>query len=457
MDATVVVVGAGLSGLTAARELHRRGVDVVVLEAADRVGGRSMTETSVLGSRLDVGGQWIGHDHHRLMALGAELGATAYPMHTRKLPALIEGSRRLSLVSPTVLVAVSALAVVGVLARIPTPKRWNDSTIDAWLRRVPGRRARRLLEVIALISWTADLDRLSVRGMADMIRHQHGLVNILSTSGGAQDSLFVEGAGTLSERIAEELGPRVRTSSRVTSIVRENDGVTVKTTSGDVRAAKVIVSVPPPMAARISHEPTLPQWRTELEQNMHMGSVYKAIAVYERPFWREDVGGEFIVLDGPGSAVFDTTSPDGPGHLCVLMSGPSARALDELDVAARRDAVLRPLVSQVGPEVLEPAGWHEKAWHLDENVGGGYLALPNLGTDAGFVPLPYTPVGDLHWAGTETARDHPGYLDGAIEAGRRAATEVFEALSRVAPGDGVPGLGDVVEPGESAGDVSGKR
>src|SRR5215471_2871288 len=121
-DTTVVVVGAGLSGLTAARELHRAGVDVVVLEAADRVGGRSLSETSALGSRLDLGGQWIGHGHHRLTALAAELGLTAYPMHTGRLPLLVDGPRRLSPASPSVLTALLALGAVAALTRVPTPK-----------------------------------------------------------------------------------------------------------------------------------------------------------------------------------------------------------------------------------------------------------------------------------------------------------------------------------------------
>ena len=158
-------------------------------------------------------------------------------------------------------------------------------------------------------------------------------------------------------------------------------------------------------------------------------SAYKAVAVYERPFWRERNGGEFIVLDVPDSAVFDTTAPDGHGRLCVLISGPEARALrrprrrehhcglDGLDAADRRKAVLGPLIPHVGPEVLEPASWHAKSWHLDEFAGGGYIALPNPGTTDGLVPMSSVPIGDIHWAGSETASDHPGYLDGAIGAG----------------------------------------
>lgn len=428
-DATVVVVGAGLSGLVAARELHRHGIDVVALEAADRIGGRVMTETSALGSRLDLGGQWIGHDHHRVTALASDLGATPFRMHTSAMPAVIDGPRRLPAASPSIFATVPILVGVEVLTRLGIHRRWNQTTIEAWLRRVPGRRTRRFLDVAAAVSWTADLDRFSVRAMGEMIRHQGGLRTMLSTRGGAQDSLVVEGMGTLVDALAAELGPRVRTEQQVTSIVRNARGITLQTAAGAVRAAKVIVTVPPPVAARIAHEPALPAERVALERNMYMGSVYKAIAVYDRPFWRERGGGEFLVLGEPGGGVFDTTVPGGPGHLCMLVGGPEARELDALGSDERRDVLLRRLVDHLGAEVLEPVSWHEKAWHRDEQAGGGYLALPVPGTTEGLPPVSSAPVGDLHWAGAETARDHPGYLDGAIESGLRAAGEVIAAVS----------------------------
>ncbi|MEV5578947.1 NAD(P)/FAD-dependent oxidoreductase [Streptomyces parvus] len=429
-EATVVVVGAGLSGLTAARELHRRGVDVIVLEAADRIGGRAMAETTALGSRIDLGGQWIGHDHHRIMALATELGATRYPMHTGTLPQVIDRGRKLPVASPSVLPAGVALAGLGVLSFTGTPARWNGSTVDAWLRRLPGRTARRLLEVVASISWTADLDRYSVHAMAGMVRRQGGLRTILSTRGGAQDSLLTEGVGTLTDRLAAGLGARVRTGHQVTSVVRDEHGVTVHTGSRAFRAAKAIVTVPPPVAARIEHRPSLPADRVALERNTYMGSVYKAIAVFERPFWRERGRAEFLVLDSPGRAVFDTTARGGPGHLCTLVAGPEARALDDLDAESRRQTLLAPLVPHLGPDILKPASWHEKAWHLDEHAGGGYVALPEPGTTEGIIPLPHTPLGNVHWAGTETADEHAGYLEGAIASGLRTAREVIDALPR---------------------------
>lgn len=104
--------------------------------------------------------------------------------------------------------------------------------------------------------------------------------------------------------------------------------------------------------------------------------------------------------------------------LCVLVGGPEARELDGLDAVARRNAVLGSLTRYLGAEILEPASWHEKSWHLDENVGGGYLSLPDLGSTHGIVPVTSDPVGNIYWAGTETADDHAGHFEGAIDGVR---------------------------------------
>jgi monoamine oxidase len=427
-ETAVVVVGAGMAGLVAARELHRQGIDVLVLEAADRLGGRAMSGTTSLGSRVDLGGQWIGHDHTRFIALAKELGATQFKMHTGLMPVLVDGPKRLPV--STVLEALLLLAGVEAMAVIGTPRRWDTSTVEAWLRKVPGRRARRLLEVLAWISWTADLDRFSIRAMAKMIRLQGGLRTAMSTKGGAQDSLLVEGVASLIDGLADELGPRVRRGQRVASIVCSDTGVTIRTSAGDISAAKVIVTAPPPMAAHISYEPPLPRDTADMQRRCYMGSVYKAIGVYEQPFWRARKGGEFIVLDNPGRAVFDTTPPGGPGHLCILVAGPEARDLDRLDPIDRRHAVLGSLAQHIGPEVLQPVDWHEKAWHRDEYAGGGYMAVPDPGSGLS-LPVPSAPIGGIHWAGSETAGDHPGYLEGAIESGHRAAQEVIRALPSI--------------------------
>ncbi|MFF0454303.1 flavin monoamine oxidase family protein [Nocardia africana] len=433
---TVAVIGAGMAGLGAARELHRQGIDVVVLESASRPGGRVLAETTALGSRVDLGGQWIGHGHRRFEALAAELGTTAFVMHTPRRPAIVDGDTTLARASLAATIANATLLVWEITARLGAPRRWKTRSVQAWLRHVPNRRARRLLEVLVSVSTTADLDRLSIHAFLDTVRYQGGLATMLSTTGGAQESIVAEGAGTLAERLAAELNGRVVFDSTVTALHRDEAGVTIRSASGTYRATEVIVTVPPPSAAGIEHHPALPAERISLQDNTYMGSVYKAIAVYDRPFWREHGDAESMVLTEPGMAVFDTSPPRGPGHLCVLVAGPEARDLDELDDNARRTAVLGPIAAHLGPGILEPRGWHEKAWHRDRHAGGGYSALPSIGHEDGYFPAGAEPVGHIHWAGTETAAEHAGYIEGALESGERAAREVLTALESMPPPHG---------------------
>ncbi|WP_433591467.1 flavin monoamine oxidase family protein [Nocardia sp. CA-145437] len=427
------MIGAGMAGLVAARELHRQGIDVLVLESADRPGGRVLAETTVFGSRVDLGGQWIGHGHHRFEKLAAELGADVFAMHTPARPVIVEGGATVGYGSRDALAAIATLLTWEIVSRLRTPRSWQRQSVRSWLRRIPGRRARRLMEVLVSISTTADLDRYSMHALLDMARYQGGFTAMLSTAGGAQESLVTQAAGTLAERLAGELDGRIVFDSAVTALHRDATGVTIHSASGAYRAEKVIVTVPPPMAARIAHQPPLPAHRIRLQDNTYMGSVYKAIAVFERPFWRERVDAEMIVLTEPGMAVFDTSPPDGPGHLCVLIAGPEARDLEELGPDARRSTILGPIADRLGSEVLAPRGWHEKAWRQDVHAGGGYSALPSIGHDDGYFPHAAEPTGPIHWSGTETAREHAGYIEGAIESGERAAHEVIAALSAAAP------------------------
>ncbi|MCE5289297.1 MAG: FAD-dependent oxidoreductase [Nocardiaceae bacterium] len=429
---TVAIVGAGLSGLIAARDLQRQGIDVLVLEAADRPGGRTYATTSALGSRLDLGGQWMGRGHHRFETLARELGLTVFPMHTPKMPSLVDGGKRLSIVGGTTLTAVAALAELELRAKFGIPARWEQLTVEQWIHKFPGRRTRRLLEAIVTVASCADLDRFSMEGFASLVRHQGGVIGMTSTKGGAQDSLVVEGAGTMAELLADKLGPSVRTNCRVSAIRHDANGATLETSTGTIHASRVIVTVPPPMAARIDFNPPLPAARVHIEQGTYMGSVYKAIAVYDRPFWRERRReAELILLDKPARASFDTSPPDGPGHLCLLIAGPEARDLDTLSPEERQAVVLGPLASRLGSDIMRPASFHEKAWHLDEHAGGGYCTIPVPGMKVGYFPIECEPVGRLHWAGTETSSEHAGYIEGAIESGQRVAREVNAALQTV--------------------------
>lgn len=432
-EVDVVVIGAGISGLVAARQLVRNGLEVVVLEAADRVGGRMMAQTSALGSRLDLGGQWVGRGHHRFEALADEFGFNLFEMDTPAQPDFLQDGQRIGPISLATLLMGATAVYWDALAKLGRfPRSWAGETMSSWLaKRVPHSTARRALGITVATSSCADLDKFSMCDFGAAIRFQGGLAGMIKTKGGAQESLIAQAAGTVNERLADELGGRVMTGARVMSVRSSQDGVAATTEGGDtVRAKKVVITVPPPMLKRISFEPSLPEAHVRLMESTEMGSVYKAIAVYDRPFWRDHRDhAEFIVLDEPGAAVFDTSPPDGPGHLCVLVGGSEARELDALTPDERQATLLERLVAYLGSRVLNPASWHEKAWHLDQFVGGGYSALPIAGAEDVGYPFAHEPVGPIHWAGTETASEHAGYIEGAIESGQRVADEVSAVLA----------------------------
>lgn len=429
--AQVIVIGAGLSGLTAASELHRQGNDVIVLEASPNIGGRLNSEKTTLGSYLDLGGQWIGHGHDRVTALVNKAGGTTYPTFTRGLPNLVREGRTVSPFSPSVLLTTIYLLILELVSRIYVPKRWITVTVDkAIAALVPLETARWLLGLLVATTSTAELSMYSIYSFAKSLPLSGGLFTMLGTKGGAQDRLVVESMSVITSMLAQELSGKVSTSMPVTSVSQyDTDKVIVRTASGrQFRAGKVIVTIPPPMLKGIKFDPPLPAERQALVRNTRMGVVYKALAIFEQPFWRDGMGGEFMMLDDPACGVFDSSSPGGPGHLCFLVAGTPARQLDALDPDARRELLLSRLVPFLGQGVLQPVEWHEKAWHQDEYCGGGYLGYAIAGTTEGLLPMPHQPINNLHWAGTETAQEHPGYFEGAAQSGERVACEVAQAL-----------------------------
>ncbi|KAK3177375.1 hypothetical protein K4F52_009844 [Lecanicillium sp. MT-2017a] len=429
--AEVIVIGAGMSGLTAASALNRQGVDVIVLEASSRVGGRVNPEVTKAGSHIDLGGQWIGHGHHRLEDLIKKAGGTPYKTYTRGLPVIVRSYRTISLLSPSVIVAILYLLLLELVSRIYVPRSWITVTVDrAIAKAVPLEGARQILRLICDISSTTEISMYSMYSLAKTIPLSGGLMTMLGTEGGAQDALVVESMGIATSMLSRQLSERILTDMPVTQVFQNGTGeVTVHTRSGwQFQAKKVIITVPPPMQRNIAFNPPLPAERQALQINTRMGVVYKAIAVFEKPFWRDGLGGEFLVLDRPAFGVFDSSSPGGPGHLCFLVAGTHARDLDILGSVPRRELLLSRLVPHLGRRVLEPLEWHEKLWHVDEYCGGGYLAFPVAGTTEGTLPMPHTAIGNLHWAGTETAQEHPGYIEGAIQSGERVADEVVCAL-----------------------------
>jgi len=251
-----------------------------------------------------------------------------------------------------------------------------------------------------------------------------------NTRDGAQMFRFEGGSALICARLAKRLGKRVVLRSPVTRIVQGRRSVRVESKKLNVNAKRVIMAVPPTLAARVDYKPNLPGTRDQLLQRLTQGTLIKVTAVYDRAFWRDaGLTGSAVSLSGPVNVTYDDSPPDGtPGVLFGFVGGDEARAFANRSPADRRAAVLKNFADYFGAPALQPTQYFETDWPGARWSRGGPTAIAAPGVLTGLAPIIRDPVGRIHWAGTETATFWNGYMDGAIRSGKRAAGEVLARL-----------------------------
>jgi monoamine oxidase len=282
------------------------------------------------------------------------------------------------------------------------------------------------------MTFGAEADEMSMLSLLQYLGSARGLAHMTSIENGSQQDQFVDGSQQLALRIAEELGERVALRAPVRRIVQGAAGVTVCTDLGDWRARSVVVAIPPMLAGRIEYEPRVPPARAALTQRFPMGAAIKCIALYERRFWRErGFSGEAISDSGGIGFTLDGTKKDGGQPALVgFIEGAPARIWSGRPAEERRGAVLRDLARFFGPEAERPTAYLEQDWVAEPWTGGCSAGFATPGTLSRFGPALREPVGRIHWAGSETATEWFGYMEGAIESGERAAREVLALQAR---------------------------
>lgn len=442
MTSDVIVIGAGLAGLVAARELVRAGRSVTVVEARDRVGGRTLS-TELGGQTVDLGGQWIGDQHHKLRALAGELGIATFAQYAQGKKLLDVGGklRTFSGFLPRIgLFALGELALslaklerlakrVPLEAPLDGAGDFDQLSLADWLdRNVKRRDTRDMLELAAAMIFAVEPRELSFLYFLLYVNSGAGLRRLADIKRGAQQRRFTTGAQSISTHLAAGLGDRVRLDHAVRAIEQDAASVTVHTSCGTFRGARAIVAIPPALLGQIDVE-VGPQ-RAVLHAQMPAGSVIKCIASYPTAFWRErGYSGEAFSPRGLVRATFDDCSADSShAALVSFVVGDTARELGKRTDAERKQLVLAELGRLHGPAATTPTAYVDKNWLGEEWSRGCYVGVLAPGTLSRVAAALRTPEGRLHFAGTETAVHHLGYLEGAIESGERAAREVIAAM-----------------------------
>ncbi|MDJ0324488.1 NAD(P)/FAD-dependent oxidoreductase [Cryobacterium sp. PH31-AA6] len=447
IERDIVIIGAGVSGLTAATELRKAGLTVAVLEARDRVGGRLWTD-DVEGAMLEIGGQWVSPDQDALKETIAELGLETFARYRTGENVYINGQGERTLfegeifpVSTETEGEILRLITLldGLVAQTDPDRPWthprakelDEISFGAWLEgETDDQEARDNIGMyIAGAMLTKPAYAFSTL-QALLMAASAGSFSNLVDADFILDERVIGGLQQVPILLAERLGDDVHLGQAVRTLRWSERGVVAVTDDLEVHARRVIVAVPPVLYSRISFEPALPRRQQQLHQHLSMGFVIKVHAVYETPFWREDglSGTAFSPYELVHEAYDNTNFGDSRGTFVGFVSDEAADEVFTLTPEERKTRILTSLSHYFGEKALSPVVYYESDWGTEEWTRGAYAASFDLGGLARYGADLRTPVGPISFSCSDLAGKGYQHVDGAIRMGRETAAAIVASV-----------------------------
>jgi monoamine oxidase len=435
---SVLVAGAGLAGLTAAYDLKAMGADVTVVEARSRLGGRVWTIRDGFADRqhAEAGGDMIDESQHEIRELARELGLTlsrilrdgfafvrANPGTPGQAPRIVRPSPRHGWAALSRQIAELARryrlaerrweSPISVdLARRSVAQWLDDERVDPELRSVAvGLRG----------FFLADPEELSLLALVDQFaeEEQPGSGGMFRIAGGND---------RLATALASKLDGRVQLDTELVAVSVRGKSVhaTLKRgrTSAPVTSDYLVFALPASVLRRVPITPALAAHQHAAIASLKYGRAVKTLLQYSRRFWRAPGRPRAFGTTTPYGAIWEGNEEQaGPKGILTLLAGGSASDQTQALVAREGIAKFADGLSWLGSTQADLLASRQIVWESDPFARGGYAYF-----DPSFNPVLREwlarPAGRLFFAGEHTSLRWQGYMNGAVESGRRAAAEV---------------------------------
>ncbi len=430
-----IVIGGGLAGLSAARQLKNQGASVVVLEARNRMGGRISSQVLRNGQVIDLGAQFVSDAQSRISELVDEVGLTRVQPHKTGEHLFISSSK-----ATPIRVAADAmpLPIFSKLDMLFANWRFehalhnfrNDiSRLDAisasaFLGKLTHTGVTEsYLSALIEGEYCVPLDDISAYELLEQVTSMGGLSGLSNS-----DQWFLsEGSAPLVQHLRTRVGNGLVLNSPAQNLEIKPDSVTVDTPRGKYKAQQIIVAVPPQLYDRIGLLNSVPPKHSRVLAAYRSGRVIKTLLIFDRPWWRDrGLSGRIQHIGSLFNSAVDCSPPQGRvGNLVVFSTARNARQLEINRSESVRIRLatewLREVSGTTVPTVIaaRSVDWSADPWSL-----GGYASVRSLG---GWLDAPslFATHGRIHYAGTETATEWRSYMEGALQSAERAAQTVL--------------------------------
>ncbi|XP_076363744.1 amine oxidase [flavin-containing]-like isoform X2 [Tachypleus tridentatus] len=314
-------------------------------------------------------------------------------------------------------------------------QEWDDITLNSFLEKECWTKyGKEFIKAVMQANLSADPSQVSLLWSLWYVKCCDGQRRIWNVENGAQERKFWGGAVCISEALVEHLKEKVLLNSQVYELKQSDTDVTITTTDGrSYRAKYLIMAIPLPLQMKLHYDPPLPPLRNQLIQRAPVGCVIKAIVYYKKPFWRVKGFNGFVACrDGQlvlGNVLDDCRDNFPLAALTVFVFGDHAIEMQDLSKEERMKIITQDLAKAYGcDECLQPIHYEEKNWLEEQYSGGCYVSTFPPGVLSRYGRTIRKPFNLVYFGGTETATSWPGYMNGAVQAGERAAREVLYAM-----------------------------